>query len=60
MRYAIVIEKAGNNCGAYVPHLSGCIATGATVDEVESSIRTAIELHLKGMLAQGRSFQVCR
>jgi predicted RNase H-like HicB family nuclease len=30
MRYAVVIEKAGNNFSAYVPDLPGCIATGAT------------------------------
>jgi hypothetical protein len=35
MRYAVVIEKAGNNFSAYVPDLPGCIATGATVPEVE-------------------------
>jgi hypothetical protein len=31
----VVIEKAGNNFSAYVPDLPGCIATGATVPEVE-------------------------
>ena len=53
MRYAIVIEKAGNNYDACVPDLPGCVATGATVDEVESSIRTAIEMHIEGMLEDG-------
>ena len=50
MRYAVVIEKAGNNYGAYVPDLPGCIATGETVDEVEALIREAIEIHIEGML----------
>ena len=53
MRYAIVIEKAGGNFSAYVPDLPGCVATGATVAEVESQIREAIELHLKGMRDDG-------
>jgi len=35
MRYAVVIEKAGSNYGAYVPDLPGYIATGATITEVE-------------------------
>ena len=35
MRYAIVIEKAGSNYSAYVPDLPGCVATAATVPEVE-------------------------
>ncbi|MBX7186068.1 MAG: type II toxin-antitoxin system HicB family antitoxin [Vicinamibacteria bacterium] len=53
MRYAIVIEKAGSNFSAYVPDLPGCVATGATIKEVESQIREAIELHLKGMREDG-------
>ena len=42
MRYAIVVEKAEGNYAAYVPDLPGCIATGATVEEVESLIKEAI------------------
>ena len=53
MRYAIVIEKADGNYSAYVPDLPGCIATGATSDEVESEIRSAIEFHLEGLRADG-------
>ena len=54
MRYAIVIEKAGANYSAYVPDLPGCVATGSTVPETETSIREAIELHLSGMREDGR------
>jgi predicted RNase H-like HicB family nuclease len=53
MKYAIVIEKAEGNYSAYVPDLPGCIATGATVGEVESEIRDAIAFHLDGMRADG-------
>jgi predicted RNase H-like HicB family nuclease len=53
MRYAIVIEKAESNYSAYVPDLPGCIATGTTVEEVESQIREAIEFHLEGMREDG-------
>ena len=53
MRYAIVIEKAEGNFSAYVPDLPGCIAPGATVEEVESQIREAIEFHLGGMREDG-------
>lgn len=53
MRYAIVIEKAESNYSAYVPDLPGCVATGATVEEVESQIREAIEFHLDGMREDG-------
>ncbi len=47
MRYAVVIEKAGSNYSAYVPDLPGCIATGATVEEVEIEIRDAIRFHIE-------------
>ena len=53
MRYAIVIEKAGANYGAYVPDLPGCIATGDSVAETEAAIRAAIELHIEGMQEDG-------
>ena len=53
MRFAIVIERANGNYSAYVPDLPGCVATGATVEETESSIREVIEFHLDGMREDG-------
>lgn len=53
MRYAVVIERAEGNFSAYVPDLPGCVATGATVAEVEAEIRDAIEFHLDGMREDG-------
>ena len=53
MRYAIVIEKAEGNYSAYVPDLPGCVATGASVAEVESQIREAIAFHVEGMRGDG-------
>ena len=53
MRYAIVIEKANSNYSAYVPDLPGCVATGDTEAEVESSIREAIEFHVAGLREDG-------
>ena len=49
MRYAVVIEKAGDNYGAYVPDLPGCVATGDTVEDVEENIREAIRFHIEGL-----------
>ena len=54
MRYAIVIGKAESNHAAYVPHRPGCVATGATMAEVEQGIREAIELHLAGLREDGQ------
>lgn len=53
MRYAIVIEKADGNYSAYVPDLPGCVATGATVTEVEAEIRDAIRFHIEGLKTDG-------
>ena len=53
MRYAVVIEKAGTNYSAYVPDLPGCVATAATVAEVEVEIRDAIRFHIEGLKADG-------
>ncbi|WP_281931918.1 type II toxin-antitoxin system HicB family antitoxin [Methylocystis iwaonis] len=53
MRYAIVIEKAAGNFSAYVPDLPGCIATGATLEEIKQEIRDAIRFHIEGLEADG-------
>lgn len=53
VRYAIVIEPAGAGFSAYVLDLPGCVATGPTAAETQSSIREAIEFHLEGMRQDG-------
>lgn len=53
MRYAVVIEKAEGNYSGYVPDLPGCVATGATIAEVETEIRAAIRFHIDGLKADG-------
>jgi predicted RNase H-like HicB family nuclease len=49
MRYAVVIEQANGNYSAYVPDLPGCVATGASVTDVEREIRNAIRFHIDGL-----------
>jgi predicted RNase H-like HicB family nuclease len=53
MRYAVVIENAGDTFSAYVPDLPGCVTTGATLSEAEVAIRKAIGLHLDGLREDG-------
>ena len=45
-----MIEKAGDNCSAYVPDLPGC---GKTVVEVEWEVREAIRFHIDGLKEDG-------
>jgi predicted RNase H-like HicB family nuclease len=52
-KYAIVVERAERNYAAYVPDLPGCVATGATVAEVEELLREAIEVHVAGLREDG-------
>ena len=53
MRYAVVIEKADGNYSGYVPDLPGCVATGATPEEVQREIKEAIRFHLDGLRQGG-------
>lgn len=53
MKYAVVIEKAPNNYAAFVPDLPGCVATGATPEEVRQQIAEAIEFHIEGLRENG-------
>jgi len=54
-RYLIVIEGAeGANYSAYAPDLPGCVATGATREEVEREMRDAVAFHLEGLRAAGQ------
>ncbi len=53
MRFAIVIEQTESNYSAYVPDLPGCVATGASVAEVEAEISEAILFHLEGFKEDG-------
>ena len=50
MRYAVIIEKGPESWGAHVPDLPGCVAVGASREEVLHLIKEAIEFHLDGLM----------
>lgn len=52
-RYLILIEPTASGFSAYSPDLPGCVATGATRDDVEQNMRDAVELHLEGLRENG-------
>ena len=52
-RFLIVVEDAGGNFSAYSPDLPGCVATGATRDEVEKNMYEAVQLHIEGLKEDG-------
>lgn len=52
-RFLVIVEKGKSNYSAYSPDLLGCIATGKTVEDALSEMRSAIDFHLEGMLENG-------
>jgi predicted RNase H-like HicB family nuclease len=53
MCYAIVIEQANGNYSAYAPDVPGCVATGATLEEVQQAMQEALAFHLEGLREEG-------
>ena len=50
----LVVPSASRRCGSTVTlDLTGCVATGATVPEVEAEIREAIAIHVEGLREDG-------
>lgn len=48
-KYLVIIEKAANNFAAFSPDVTGCVATGATVEQTLSEIKSALEFHLEAL-----------
>jgi len=53
--YAVIIEGGGDSFSAYAPDLPGCVAAGASLDEVDRLMREAIRLHLENLRAHGEA-----
>jgi predicted RNase H-like HicB family nuclease len=53
MKYAVVVERGPSSFGATVPDLPGCVAVGATREEVACLIEEAIEAHIAILRARG-------
>ena len=53
MKYLVIIEKGKINYSAYSPDVSGCIATGKSVEEALENMREALEFHFEAMIEDG-------
>lgn len=51
--YAAIIEGSNDSYSGYVPDLPGCVASGASVDEVETPLRAAIGMHIENLREHG-------
>lgn len=49
-KFLAVIESTETGYSAYSPDLPGCVAAGATREEVEKNMHDAIEMHVRGLL----------
>jgi predicted RNase H-like HicB family nuclease len=50
-----IIEEGPSSFGAYVPDLPGCVAVGDTREEARELLKEAIEFHLEGIKAEGKT-----
>ena len=53
MKYLIVVEQTATGFSAYSPDLDGCVATGATREDVQREMQDAIAFHLEGLAEDG-------
>ena len=53
MKYLVVIEPTETGFSAYSPDLPGCVATGATEDDVQREMQEAMEFHVEGLALEG-------
>jgi predicted RNase H-like HicB family nuclease len=54
-QFTVVIEPDEKGYHAYVPALPGCHSFGDTVEEAQTNILEAIEVHIETMLEDGES-----
>lgn len=52
-RYLVIIEESATGYSAFLPDLPGCIATGATREEVAAAMREGVDFHLESLREAG-------
>ena len=53
VKYLAVIEQGPDNYSAYLPDVSGCVATGKTIEEPLHRLARALEMPLAGLEEDG-------
>ena len=54
IHYPVVLHKdEGTDYGVSAPDLLGCISVGSTFAEALENMKSAMEFHIRGMLADG-------
>lgn len=52
-RYLVIYESGPGNLSGFAPDVPGCASTGASIDELRSNLREALEFHLEGLAQDG-------
>lgn len=60
IKFLVVIEKGENNYSAYSPDVSGCVATGKTVEKTLTNMKDALDFHLEGVIENGEKLPTPR
>ncbi len=58
MKFLVIIEKGAKNYSAYSPDVSGCVATGESVEETLVNMREALEFHFEAMSEEGEDIPI--
>lgn len=53
VKYGVLIHKGPTSYGATVPDLPGVFAVGKTFEEARTLITSAIDFHIRGLVAEG-------
>ncbi len=55
MGFLVVIEPTGRGFSAYAPDFDGCVASGATREQVERQIRAVLEFQCAALRQAGET-----
>ena len=53
VKYLVIIERMESGFSAYCPDLEGCVATGASREQIEERMREALAVHVEGLREYG-------
>ena len=53
--FRIIIQPDGKSFHGFVPSLPGCHTWGKTIQETQTNVREAMELHIESLLAHGET-----
>jgi predicted RNase H-like HicB family nuclease len=60
IKFLIVVEGGDSNYSAYSPDVLGCTATGNSVEETLTNIRSALEFHIEGLMENGEEIPTAK